>query len=155
MRDGRKEFRDLPPEEMPLNMLIGDISHITRGKAKSVKDPPDLPPSGRNILFCLCHEDGLTQLDLSNYTQLKPPTISVTLRKMEEDGYVVRRDDESDRRQTRVYITEKGREFDNKIRRIFEFQERAIVEALSPEEQTELKALLLRVRRAVINCKVD
>ena len=74
---------------------------------------------------------------------------------MEEDGYVVRREDENDRRQTRGYITEKGREFDDRIRRIFEFQERAIVEALSPEEQTELKTLLLRVRNAVINCKVD
>ena len=153
MKNGK--FRKLSPEEMPLNMLIGDISHITRGKAKSVKDPPDLTPSGRNILFCLCHEDGLTQLDLSNYTHLKPPTVSVTLRKMEEDGYVVRRDDEKDRRQTRVYITEKGRDFDNKVRRAFEFQERAIVDALSPEERTTLKKLLLRVREAVINCKTD
>lgn len=74
---------------------------------------------------------------------------------MEEDGYVLRRDDAKDRRQTRVYITEKGREFDNKVRRVFEFQERAIVEALSPEEQDTLKTLLLRVRQAVINCKTD
>ena len=52
----------------------------------------------------------MTQLELVNLTQLKAPTISITLRNMEREGIVRREKNDVDRRETHVYITEKGSE---------------------------------------------
>lgn len=141
---------NLPPEEMSVNMLINEISRISRNEAREVGDSIKLMPSARSILFFLCHEDGLNQLDLSKLTHLKPPTISVTLAKLEEEGYVERRQYENDRRQTRVFVTNKGRAFDNRVREVYDYQDKVISERLSGDESSELKRLLIKVMEAVM-----
>ena len=138
------------PENMSVHMLISDISRITRCYAKAESDGLNLTQSCRNILFFLCHEEGLTQLDLSKLTHLKPPTISVTLRKMEQEGYVIRKEDKDDHRQTRVFVTEKGRAFDDRIKSVYELHNKSIVEALTPQEEKTLKELLIKARNAVL-----
>lgn len=138
------------PENMTIHMLISDIAKIAGCCAKEESDGLKLTQSSRNILFFLCHEDGLTQLDLSRLTHLKPPTISVTLRGMEQDGYVIRKEDLYDHRQTRVYVTPKGRAFDDRIKNIFDRQNAVISDALTEQECQTLKELLIKAREAII-----
>ena len=42
--------------------------------------------SYRHVMKPLMEQDGMTQLELVNLTQLKAPTISITLRNMEREG---------------------------------------------------------------------
>lgn len=143
------------PDDMSVHMLISDISKITRSYAHSPSLGLNLAQSFRNILFFLCHKDGLTQLELSNLTHLKPPTVSVTLRKMEQEGYVTREDDANDHRQTHVYVTPKGRAFDEKIKNAYEFQNELICKALTESEYRELKRLLIKARNAVVDSQAS
>ena len=46
--------------------------------------------SYRHVMKPLMEQDGMTQLELVNLTQLKAPTISITLRNMEREGIVRR-----------------------------------------------------------------
>lgn len=54
-------------------------------------------------------EDGLTQANLSSRTGMKAPTTLVAIRRLVDDGLVVRKQDPNDRRKLRIYLTDKGR----------------------------------------------
>ena len=129
-------------------MLIHEItklsSNILRGDEHRVHN------SYRMLLFHLVREDGKTQLELAKLCHLRPPTVSVTLQKMEQDGYVIRVPDENDLRQTRVYLTEKGLEYDLKIRKMMEELEYSIIKDLTDEEYIMLTELLCRIRNKLI-----
>ena len=69
-----------PGETAP--MIINDISHLFHGKMRSVETEGVMSQHGaRCILSALAHNEGLRQTDLVRITHMKPPTVSVTLRK--------------------------------------------------------------------------
>lgn len=148
-RKERRMCSDIPPEEMTAHMLISEIARTAHNEARAVRESLNITPSYRSILFFLSHEDGLTQLELSNLTRLKPPTVSVTLKNMEDDGYVERKSDPADKRAIRVYITEKGRNFDDRIKGVYMYQDKIVAEALTKEEAEQLKSLLIKIRTAM------
>ena len=90
--------------------------------------------SYRHVMKPLMEQDGMTQLELVNLTNLKAPTISITLRNMEREGIVRREKNDVDRRETHVYITEKGREMHAKIIEALEKAEKIMLGGLSEKE---------------------
>ena len=102
--------------------------------------------TARLVLSHLAKSGTLGQLELVHLTHLKPPTVSVLLRRMEEEGYISRVADEQDRRAVRVTLTDKGRDFDRDHLRRLSTNDHLAMRGLSPEEQATLEALLLRVR---------
>lgn len=131
--------------------LIGFIQRLMGDRLRSTDDNPITQKSSRQLLMVLAHKDGLTQLDLVHATHLKAPTISVALQKLEKDGYVTRRPDEYDLRATRVFLTEKGRALDNKIRsRIWE-EESTAMKGLTESECETLVRLLTKIKNNLID----
>ena len=134
----------MPKDPTPL-MLINEISKLF-GNHMRKHDDPKLNTSYRHILFHLAHRDGRTQLELANLTHLKPPTVSVSLAKLEADGYVERVTDPKDHRQTRVYLTEKGHDVHRRIHAAIEEIEAKVTESLAEQERIELLTLLIKLR---------
>ena len=93
--------------------------------------------SYRHVMKPLMEQDGMTQLELVNLTQLKAPTISITLRNMEREGIV--------RRETHVYITEKGREMHAKILEAFDRAEQLMLKDISEKEQATARKILAKM----------
>jgi|GEM_PF-121917 len=93
----------------------------------------------------LMEQDGMTQLELVNLTQLKAPTISITLRNMEREGIVRREKNDVDRRETHVYITEKGREMHAKILEAFDRAEQLMLKDISEKEQATARKILAKM----------
>ena len=143
----------LRPEDMNVHMLITEIAKITKSEVHEQSDAFGLSQGFRQMIFHLAHTGGITQQELSTLAHLKPPTVSVSLQKMEEAGLVVRIPDEKDKRKTIVKLTKKGREIDESIRRVFVEQNRRIAEALTPEEAATLKALLIKARAHLLEGK--
>ena len=132
-------------------MLIGEIYRLMGDKIREKGDDnPISQKSGRLILIELAKRDGITQLDLVNATHLKAPTISVALQKLEHDGIVLRKPDEYDLRATRVFLTEKGRALDNKIRRRIMDEEALATLNLTDEECDTLIRLLGKIKQNLI-----
>ena len=102
--------------------------------------------SRRLILMKLAREDGITQCELVKDSRMTPPTISVALKSLEQEGLVERRGDEDDMRATRVYLTEKGREEDLRNRRRIESVDAIMMNGLSEDEQIALMEILLKMR---------
>lgn len=101
--------------------------------------------SYRHVMKPLMENDGLTQLELVNITKLKAPTISITLRNMEREGIVRREKNDNDRRETHVYITDKGREMHAKILEAFDSAEKAMLAGITDNELKTLGDILAKM----------
>ena len=138
------------PQATPL-MIINEISRLFE-RAVRERDNPDTAMSQhstRLILITLAHNDGITQLELAKMTHLKPPTVSVTLGRMESRGYVRREADSRDLRAVRVFITDKGRlEHDEKLSQIKQIDKMAI-EGITPAELEQLMCTLMKIRNNI------
>jgi len=132
------------PARMGAMGLIHEISRISHNHVK--KDCPEMQRSCRLIMMELAYRDNITQLDLVHATHLKAPTISVSLRKMENDGIVLRKQDPDDLRATRVFLTEKGRNIHNHIVSKIHEHESQAESVLTEDERKTLTSLLLKIR---------
>lgn len=128
--------------------LSNEISRLFRARMRE-NDPQDgvMSQQGAHLVLSnLAVNDGINQLELVKATHLRPPTVSVILRRMEEEGLVLRRVDECDKRAVRVFLTTKGKELDKKnIERIKELDAIAL-RGLSEEELSLLMSLLPKIR---------
>ncbi len=150
-RERKNDVLKIAPENMSIHMLIGEISKITNVTIHKKSEMLGLPQGYRSIIFHLAHNDGITQLELSKLTRLKPPTVSVSLQKMELDGLVTRIADKDDLRKTIVSLTDKGKEIVKSITEVFECYDKAITETLTASEAEQLKSLLIKVRESIIS----
>ena len=139
-----------PPEEIPLMMLINEISRLFHNHMRAENERIGLQEGFRHLLFQLAREDNLSQLEITKRAHLKPPTVSVSLRKMERAGLVTRANDPFDQRLTRVCLTDKGRELDRQERESIRQAEHMFAEGLSDEEQQVLRKLLINMRDAIL-----
>lgn len=101
--------------------------------------------SYRHVMKPLMEQDGMTQLELVNITKLKAPTISITLRNMEREGIVRREKNDVDRRETHVYITDKGREMHKKIIEAFDRAEQVMLRDISDKEMASVRKILAKM----------
>lgn len=129
-------------------MIIGQISRMHRSLMREQESATPIMSqnSCRMILMRLAFGDGITQLELARETRLKPPTVSVALKKMEAEGYVFRKNDEDDLRVVRVFLTDKGKALDNSNEERFRLSEEKMMRDFTPEESRLLCDMLLRVR---------
>ena len=61
------------------------------------------------FLRILWKQEGLTQRELSERANLTEPTVHTALSRMEQQGIVIRRTQDGNKRKQHVYLTEKGR----------------------------------------------
>lgn len=78
--------------------------------------------SHAKVIRTLLLQDGLTQKEIAESISIEAPTLVPMIDKMEREGLVQRRQDETDRRNKRVYLTSKSRllrdDIDQSISRI-------------------------------------
>lgn len=126
-------------------MVIHDISRLYHAKMRE-NDNAMQQLSVRHLVMTLSHEDGLTQLELAHRTHLSTPTISVTAKRLETQGYVRRVPDENDMRALRVYLTDRGRELVEASHAASEAADDILMQGITPEESRLLLELLGRMR---------
>ena len=81
---------------------------------------PEVRASYGSVLLPLFEEDGLRIGEVARRARLSKQTMTTMVRLAERDGLVERRVDESDRRATRVHLTDRGRAFQPVAERILE-----------------------------------
>ncbi|MBQ8849096.1 MAG: MarR family transcriptional regulator [Clostridia bacterium] len=98
------------------------------------------------VLSTLAVNDGINQLELVKHTHLRPPTVSVILKRMESEGIVERKTNPDDKRSVTVHLTEFGKTLDKEhIKRIKEVDAVAL-SGLTDEELSTLMTLLPKIR---------
>ena len=121
---------------------VNDASFLFAALVGKELDSIGMRASYRHVMKPLMENDGLTQLDLVKITKLKAPTISITLRNMEREGIVRREKNDNDRRETHVFITDKGRAMHAKVLEAFDKAEKLMLDGLSDKELESVRILL-------------
>ncbi len=126
-------------------MLINDISRLFGSEIRKTADEEGIPSGYRHMLMILAHRDGISQLELARCLHITSPTVSVTLSKMEQCGYITRRSNERDQRQTLVYLNEKGRQLEARCHQIAQETEKVSLNGFDEKEKRDFKEYLLRI----------
>lgn len=96
--------------ELTMQGLLMEINRLYVGKCFYQMTELGIYPGQIPVLRYLMLQDGCSQRELAKVLNIKPPTVNVTVQRLEKSGILCRRQDEKDQRVTRVYLTEKGRE---------------------------------------------
>lgn len=97
------------------------------------------------IIISLYHNDGQSLKELTACRNVKASTTTTMVSRMEKLGLVKKVADEKDRRKTRVYLTDKGREKYNAIINVNNELDDICFEGFSDEQKLLTKMLLKKI----------
>jgi MarR family transcriptional regulator for hemolysin len=101
-------------------------------------------------------EDGqLSQRLLARRISIEGPTLVRHLDRLEAEGLVERRRDESDRRVVRVVVTTAGKELHDRLRRVADGMDSEIGALLSEQELKTMRRVLDRLHGWVTSLEVE
>ncbi len=103
-----------------------------------------------HLLFALSETDGLSQTELARKLNVKASTITVMLSRMEKANLVKRKQDNEDKRITRVFITEDGRELCQKSIVTMKKIGSDCFGSFTDEEKNAMKLLLMKMKANLI-----
>lgn len=93
--------------------LIMEMSKRYAGKCFHQVMELGIYPGQVPVLRLLAQKDGYNQREIAQHLHIKPPTVNVTIQRLEKSGIVFRKQDENDQRVTRIYLTDNGRRLIN------------------------------------------
>ena len=128
-----------------LQGLIMRMTHLYYGKAYAAMKELDVHPRQIPLLFILQKKEGMSQREICDEMKIKPPTVAVSIKRMEKAGLIERKPDEKDQRVTRIYMTEKGKEIKAKALERIHKNEAVMMEGFSEAEQCLLRRFLEQI----------
>jgi DNA-binding MarR family transcriptional regulator len=100
------------------------------------------------IMMYLMHQENITQETLVKHFHIDRGTIARSVKKLEDAGYLIRTTDPENRREVRLYLSEKGRGITPVLIRIDAEWEEAAFSSLSGPEKIQFRDLLQKVALA-------
>ncbi len=86
------------------------------------------------LLMLLQRDRELSQKEIAYRLCLSAPTVTMSIRRLEKSDMVGKCQDKKDQRVSRIYLTEKGRECTEQIKKIFDANEKKLVRGFSEAE---------------------
>ena len=114
--DGKPQSDGVPPmlvrrEHLEEDRLAHLVRYVARGLTRSLQirlSDHDVQFGSWVFLRILWDNDGMTQRELAERAGLMESTTHTAIRKLETQGYLVRRHPEGDRKKRLVFLTEQG-----------------------------------------------
>lgn len=97
------------------------------------------------LLVILGKNNGISQRELADKLGIKPSTVTISIHRLEKNDLVECRPDENDRRRSRLYLSEKGKHFREKMAQVMEMNERFMMRGFSKSEVELLEHFLERI----------
>lgn len=115
--------------------LANRFEHLDIGKGQLI------------FLNALYRQDGLTQEEISYDLRIDKGTTAKALKKLEEQGYVVRLIRPNDKRSYSVHLTDKALAIKDEVRQGFMEWRALLLQGLSDEEQEKMLDILEKMGR--------
>ena len=132
-------------------MLNQDLLHLMNQRVRYINkklneslQKHDLYNSQWSILYYLYKNGTKTQKEIMNYFHVNAPTITRTVKRMEENGWI-RRVEGSDRRERYIELTKESKEKYKEIENAVSEHEAEILSNLSVKEKKTLFDLLQKI----------
>lgn len=144
----------LEPPDM-ISTLIPAVARAHRKLAGTLLRKVGLHAGQELLLMLLWESEPRTQSEITRHLAVEPPTTAKMLARLEQAELVTRERLASDRRNTLVSLTKAGRALESSVKAVWSELETHTVQALTPQEQDQLSALLGRVTRTLIRGRED
>ena len=107
----------------------------------------DFDPNEICFLKRISHREGMTQAELAGEVVAPAPTVTRKLNKLTELGLLERRDDSSDNRKHRLFLTEEGARVAQMLNDMNVRHTEMLFEGFSEEEREQFADMMERMRR--------
>ena len=104
-----------------------------------------IPESYRSVIMYLYWHPGAGQRSIAEFAGITTSAVNQTVKSMLQEGYLCKETDETDKRNSKLYLTEKGTETAAKLHERLGVSDDAITELIGAEKEAELIALLEKV----------
>ena len=141
-----QKSKDIADAEISIDFLIAQVGRRHHKRAHALLEELGLYHGQPRLLHVLWREEGPTQSELAERVHVRPATMTKMLQRMAEAGFVERRRDSKDQRVVRVYLTDAGRQVQERVHQVWAQMEHDVLEGFSPEERRLLRVFLLRIR---------
>ena len=101
--------------------------------------------SQHQLLMYISANPNVSQKDIARMHQVSAATVAVSLKKLENGGYIKREVDQEDNRFNQICITEKGKAVVEGSIEFFQKLEAQMYEGFGPEELLQLQGFLDRI----------
>ena len=129
-----------------LSFLLHDVSRRVARAFDKQMEPMGLTRSQWNVVVYVAREPGIAQSRLADKLSIGRMAVTGLIDRLEEKGFLERRDDASDRRVKRIYISDSAEEIIPKLQIAAETVGAAVFSGLSDPDRSELIRLLLSVK---------
>lgn len=136
-------------EKSSTQRLFMDLSHLIFQKNYSMLKELGIYPGQMALFKLLAEEGGLSQREIAKRLHITPPSVTVSIRRMEKSGMVVRRPDEKDQRITRIYLTETGKQVNIQVKRLLKKNEEELFKDFEESEICLLRRFFQHMIRNV------
>lgn len=132
----------------PCGAEISNLGRMFKRELREICAQRGMNSTYFKIIMMLSHNpDGVIQSEIVENTNLKPSTISLTLKTLEQMGYLTRENSADDNRKTIVKITSLGKNYDSKIRDCFKIVEEEMIKNISSEELQLFKDIITKMQK--------
>ncbi len=130
-----------------LGYLLGQAAKKTVARFSQLMQEHgiDIGLSGWIVLSRLWEEDGLSQQEISDRSGVAKPNISTYCDKLEKESYLVRAADQVDRRNYRLFLTNKGKDLKARCQQLAQQSNEETLLNLTEEESAILIKLLRKL----------
>jgi DNA-binding MarR family transcriptional regulator len=127
------------------NQLLNYFKKISTLSVLELPDEVKLSRPAINLLKWINSSPGSGVVDIARGLHLSPPTISVGIQRLVNEGWLERRYDSGDRRMQKIFLTKKSLDFLAGLRAYQMNFFKEFLSSLTEEEQSELLILLEKV----------
>ena len=106
-----------------LNKVVKKIHVLVKSKLEQYGINRGQPP----VLFILKNHNGIPQKDIAEKLHITKATLTKIIQRMEKNDLIIKKIDPDDKRNTRIYLSDKALEIQKEIEHIYHEIEQKIV----------------------------
>ena len=129
-------------DKKPLMLVVKHTHKEWTNYMRKIALECGIPDSYRMILNFLLNHPGTNQKDLAKHCSNTTAAINRTIKEMHADGYITKETDGRDMRYTRLFLTERGKQRAECVRKKIREADSIITSVLTPEKEAEIIKLL-------------
>ncbi len=136
-------------EQLKIGKILKIVSNYMEKDMNNCLSDYNITRSQMGILIYIqvaeCKNIEANQVDIEKEFNLKNPTVTGIINRLEEKGYIKRVRSDKDKRYNKLELTESGREILNKGKRKAQENEEKLLKILTDDEIKELKRILTKI----------
>lgn len=105
------------------------------------------------FMYIVNHGNGLSQDEITHALEIDKATTARALKNLEDNGYIERKSDEKDKRIKRVFLTKKGADIKDELKKAAEVWEEKVTHGIEEEKMEIFLDVLDKMKENMIKQK--